>query len=143
MKKNVAILFTFITLACNESNGDSPRLVLYDFVPAAKTRVDESDTLRAGFVWDVDDEDFSPFNYFIRAQFQNLQNEYVLPDSLYSNWYPVKSDSGSGIYSYLLSNIWDNPQLKHPVSVRFELIKLDDAQSIEIIEHTQSIGYRE
>lgn len=143
MKTIFVMTLTLMILSCSDSDGGSPRLVLYDFVPSANSHIDASDTLRAGFVWDVDDEDFSPSNYFIRAQFRNLQDDYTLPDSLYENWYAVKSDSGSGIYSYLLNNIWDDPQLKHPVSVQFELIKIDTEQNIEIIERTKSIGYRE
>jgi len=130
-----------VWVACADDSAKREFLVLSDFLPIEGSRVLADDTLAAAFVWKIDDPDFAPNEYYIRARFQDQNGDFNVPDTLIiSHYFAVKSDSASGVYYYNMGNAFADPDLGHPIRCRYELIHIVSGV-VEIIDKTKTLRY--
>ncbi len=130
-----------VMASCADDSARKEFLILSDYLPVEGSRVLATDTLVAAFVWKIDDPDFAPNAYYIRARFQDPNGQYTVPDTvIISHYFAVKSDSASGVYYYNMANAYADPDLGRPIRCRYELIHIVGGM-VDLIDKTKTLRY--
>jgi hypothetical protein len=141
MKRWLGMLGIVLLGACSDDGQKNKFLILSDFEPIEGSRVLANDTIAGAFVWKIEDENFSPNEYYIRAMFHDQDGKFNVPDTvIVSHYFAVKSDSASGIYYYNMANAYADLDLGRPIRCRYELIHIDGG-IVEIIDATKTLKY--
>lgn len=141
MMRWLGLMAILLLGACSDDSQKNEFFILSDFDPPEGFRVRSTDTLAAAFVWKIDDENFSPNEYYIRAMFHDQDGKFNVPDTvIVSHFYAVKSDSASGIYYYNMANAYADPDLGRPIRCRYELIHIVEG-IVEIVDATKTLKY--
>jgi len=152
MKKlvvSVLLISIFVAISCDGNNssgaGQSKMFSLTSISPPANTMVDSSGVLSCDFSWTLNALEFYPDEYFVRFVFQGqIPGDFNYPDSLiFTDMYDIKNIHGSDDLQFPLSKIWHDTEIKHPLTVRVELINKLSPSEIIVIGHSDSIHYLE
>ncbi len=131
-------------LACGDDSSNSDEFfVMSDFEPSEGSRILEDDTLTGAFVWNILDSNFTPTRYYLRLMFHDQDGNFTVPDTLnLSHYYPVKSDSGSGVYTAAAADAYADPNFGRPIRCRYELVRVID-NAVEVLNTSKTLRYSE
>src|SRR5437762_1928102 len=110
---------------------------LLTITPPAGTNVRKETVLVADLAYAVKDFELSRFK--VMAQFDT--NRGTTTDGTFKNYPVLKAAAGKLRFCFPLAHIWDGPEMKRPLSVRFFLNRMYDGGMSKVIAHTDPLLY--